>query len=82
MAAPVKKFNSSGGLQVNVWKNVATANGKPVEFYTVSMARGYKDKDGEWASTTNLREQDIPKLRSLLQKAYNFIIMKNTEFAE
>ena len=47
-----------------------------IEFHTVSFARGYKDKNNEWASTTNLREQDIPKMRMLLQKAFEFMVMK------
>ena len=79
MAEPVKTFRSSGGLQVYVWKNVSTKGDKPIEFHTVSFARGYKDKNNEWASTTNLREQDIPKMKMLLQKAFEFMVMRRDD---
>lgn len=79
MSAPIKKFSSSGGLQVCVWKQVATKNGKAMEFSTVTLTRVYKDKNEEWQKTESLKEQDIPKVRALLQKAYEFIVIKNTE---
>jgi len=78
MAKPVKTFKSSGGLSVYVWKNISIVDGMPKEFHTVSFSRGYKDQQGAWASTTNLREQDLPKLKCLLQQAYEFLVIKET----
>ena len=74
-----KTFAGGEGVRVHVWMNAGTINGKPVMFHTVTITRRYKNKQGEWAENTILRGQDIPKTCILLQKAYEYIALKDKE---
>ena len=74
---PEKKF-STGGLAATVWQNQGKNKaGEEVSFRTVTFQRRYIDKDGEWQSTNNLRVNDLPKASLVLQKAYEYLVMKD-----
>lgn len=78
---PEKKF-STGGLTATVWENQGKSKeGNDVSFKTVSFQRRYMDKNGEWQSTNTLRINDIPKASLVLQKAYEYIVMKELQNA-
>ena len=71
---PEKSFRS-GAISVAVWKNTVKAqNSRTSLFRTVSFERRYKNADGQWQSTSQLRRDDIPRLVYLLNKAYEHII--------
>ncbi|MFH1256900.1 MAG: hypothetical protein V1494_06450 [Candidatus Diapherotrites archaeon] len=74
MNSPLKKF-SAGAIQVAVWENNGS-EGKV--FQSVSIDRRYKDKKGEWKSTHSLKPSDVPKAIVALQKAYEFVVLKET----
>jgi len=77
---PKKKFNA-GAVSATVWENQATnkTTGQPVSYNTISLQRGYKDKDGNWQSTNSLRVADIPKAILVLQKAYEDLTLREFE---
>ena len=74
---PKKKFNA-GAVSATVWENQATnkTTGQPVSYNTISLQRGYKDKEGNWQSTNSLRVTDIPKAILVLQKAYEELTLR------
>jgi hypothetical protein len=73
---PEKKF-STGVISATIWKNSGTSKkGEPVEFRTISLQRRYTDKDGNWQSTNSLRINDLPKATLVLNKAYEYIVLK------
>jgi len=78
MSLPKKKF-SVGAIQVAVWENESKDGNK---FSTVSIDRSYKDKKDEWKKTTSLRQADLPKAVLALQKAYEWISLKEPEIGE
>ena len=78
---PEKKF-STGGLTATVWENQGKSKtGEEVSFRTVSFQRRYVDKNGEWQSTSTLRVNDLPKASLVLQKAYEYLVMKELQNA-
>ena len=78
---PEKKF-STGGLTATVWENQGKNRaGIDVSYRTVSFQRRYTDKNGEWQSTSTLRVNDIPKASLVLQKAYEYLVMKELQNA-
>lgn len=78
---PEKKF-STGGLSATVWENQGkNREGIDVSYRTVSFQRRYMDKNGEWQSTSTLRVNDIPKASLVLQKAYEYLVMKELQSA-
>ena len=73
---PEKKF-STGVISATIWKNSGTSKkGEPVEFRTISLQRRYTDKDGNWQSTNSLRINDLPKATLVVNKAYEYIVLK------
>ena len=76
MNTPEKKF-STGAIIATVWQNQGKGrNGEATDYRTVSFQRRYKDIDGTWKSTNSLRLNDLPRASLVLQKAYEYIVMK------
>lgn len=73
---PEKKFRA-GAISATVWKNQTERDGKVVEYKTVSFERNYQDKQGEWNTTNSLRVNDLPRASLVLQKAYEYIALKD-----
>ena len=79
---PEKKFRA-GAISSTVWLNDGKAkDGQDTVYRTVSIERSYTDKDGNWQNTTSFRSNDLPKATLVLQKAYEYIVLKNSEAAE
>jgi len=78
---PEKKF-STGALVATVWQNQGKSKeGEDVSYRTVSFQRRYKDKKGDWQSTSTLRVNDLPKASLILEKAYEYLVMKELQDA-
>ncbi len=75
---PEKKFRA-GAVSATIWKNERQDNGKAFAFHTISLERGYKDKAGEWKTTSSLRTADLPKASLVLGKAYEYLILNAPE---
>src|SRR3989338_6160687 len=74
---PEKKF-SAGAICATIWRNNGTnkKTGEAVEYRTIQLDRRYKDKEGNWQSTGSLRLNDLPKASLVLQKAYEYLVLK------
>ncbi len=77
---PEKKF-STGAISATVWKNTGQnkKTGEPVEFRTITLQRSYTDKEGKWQNTGTMRVNDIPKANLVLQKAYEYLVLKGQD---
>ena len=77
---PEKKF-STGAISATIWKNNGTSKktGEPVDFRTIKIDRRYTDKEGNWQSTNSLRLNDLPKASLVLQKAYEYLVLKGQD---
>ena len=75
---PEKKF-STGAINATVWKNTGKSKtGEEVEFRTITLQRAYKDKNDEWQHTNSMRVNDLPKAALVLNKAYEYLVLRNT----
>jgi hypothetical protein len=72
---PEAKFKA-GAVSATVWKNTGKRDGQAVEFRTISIDRRYRDKNEEWQSTSSMRINDLPKAMVVLQKAYEYLVLK------
>ena len=76
---PEKKF-STGVITATVWQNQGKGrNGESVAYRTVSLQRRYKDKNGVWQSANSFRVNDLPKASLVLQKAYEYLVLRETQ---
>ena len=75
---PEKKFRA-GAISATVWKNQTEKDGEVREYRTVSFERSYQDKEGNWQTTNSLRVNDLPRASLVLQKAYEYIALQETQ---
>jgi len=76
---PEKRF-TTGAITATIWKNKGQLKtGEATEYHTISIQRGYKDKSGAWKSTNSLRINDLPKAALVLNKAYEYLILKEQD---
>jgi hypothetical protein len=77
---PQKKF-STGAISATVWKNEGQSReGKPTTFNTITLQRRYMDKnEGIWKSTTSMRLNDLPKAALVLNKAYEYLVLREQD---
>lgn len=79
---PEKKFKA-GAINVTIWKNERQKeSGEEFSYYSISIDRRYKNKNGEWQSTNSLRVNDLPKAILVLNKAYEYLVLKEQETTE
>lgn len=76
MVAPVKRFGA-GGITASVWENA----GKNGSYYTVSLQKRYL-QGTEWKNSSSLRVNDLPKAILALQKAFEFLSLREKEVHE
>lgn len=70
---PVHKIKL-GSVQISAWKNT----GQNGDFYTFTFQRSYKDKNGEWKNTEQMRTNDLPKMSLLSTKMYEYSLQPKT----
>lgn len=76
---PEKKIQA-GAVSATIWQNETTnKNSESVTFRTVSLQRRYQDKEGKWQTAHSLRINDLPKASMALNKAYEYIVLKDTD---
>lgn len=79
---PEKKF-TTGAISAAVWVNEAQSKtGETRNFRTISIQRRYKDKNDEWQTSSSLRINDLPKAALVLNKAYEYLVLKNIDTEE
>lgn len=73
---PEKKF-VAGAIAATIWANAGKGrNGEEVHFRTVAIDRRYRDKNNEWKSTNSFRVNDLPRVSVVLNKAYEYLVLK------
>ena len=66
-----------GAVRASVFKNTIEKNGQSIQLPKVVLEVRYKDKTGQWKGTNSLSINDIPKAITALQKAFEFLLIKN-----
>jgi hypothetical protein len=72
---PQKKF-VAGAISATIWKNEKHIQDTEFEITSVSLQKNYKDKDGNWKTTHSFKTNDIPKVKLVLDKAYEYLTLK------
>jgi len=72
---PDKKFRA-GAISATLWGNKGIKDGTEYEFTTIGLQRSYKDKEGNWKNSNSLRLNDLPKAVLVLNKAYEYLLLK------
>ena len=75
---PEKKYKV-GAISATIWKNEGKSekDDSTFSFYSITIDRSYTDKEGKWQKTNSLRSNDLPKAILVLNKAYEFVALKD-----
>ena len=72
----VKKYRA-GQITATVWSNEQEFKGEKKEVFSVQFSKSYTLDDGKtWKDTNSLNPQDVPKAISVLQKAFDYLTVK------
>jgi hypothetical protein len=78
MARPEKSFKC-GGCEAAVFENEILKGGKTIAIKKVAFQKRYKNANGEWESTHSLDINEIPKAILVLNKAYEYLVVRNDD---
>lgn len=79
---PIKEYRA-GAVHAAIWGKEVTRNGRKWTEHSVRVQRHYKDeRSGDWRTTTYFRPEDLPKLVLAANKAYEHIMLKDTDAGE
>jgi len=79
---PEKKFNA-GAISVTIWRNeIKKPDGTISDYPSIALERSYKDQDGKWHKTNNMRVNDLPKAAMAMNKAYEYLSFKDDNKVE
>jgi hypothetical protein len=59
-----------GRLSASIWLNESNEGTK---FYSVEIVRNYKDKDGNWKTTSSFSHDELLNVAMLAQRAETFV---------
>lgn len=66
---PVQEFRGLGNIKVAVWRREYEGR----VFYTYGPERGYKDKNGNWKSTSSFSPEEWEVVNGLLERARSYV---------
>lgn len=79
---PEKEFKI-GPVRAAIWSNPrTTSDGRSFNSMKVAVERIYRDSDGNFKSTGRFDTNDIPKLIIALNRAYEYLVLRNTASPE
>ena len=80
MSKPIEVIRV-GAVNVSIFENTVMKDGKILTIPKVVFQVRYKDKQGQWKSTSSLSVNDIPKAINALQRAYQILTEKGQKNA-
>ena len=78
MSKPKKTFRL-GCAVAAVWENERGVGDETYPFQSVTLSRRYKDNHGQWASSNSFNKNDLPKLKIVVQRAYEYMNSSESE---
>lgn len=77
---PVAKIKGGNNISVALWENQIQTKAKTVTMIKATLQKRYKDKNGDWQTSTSYSKADIPDMVFCLQKAFEKMIeLRNQE---
>jgi len=76
---PVKEFRA-GPVKIAIWQNDGEQNGQHVVRHSVRIGKRYFDRQqNAWLDSDYFFVNDLPRLRLLVEKAFEFIALKESD---
>ena len=73
---PEKEFRA-GAVSAAIWRNETEQDGRTVVQHSVRTNKRYRDpQTGEWRDSDYYFANDLPRLKLVVDKAYEYIVLK------
>jgi len=67
----------AGQVEATIWRNSYDGEKGKFDSYSVTLSKSYHDdKSGEWKKTGSLSVNDVPKAVVALQKAFEYMVLR------
>ena len=76
MSRPEQTFKA-GAVRASVFLNTIERGGQTIPIRKVVLEVRYRDKDGQWKSSSSFSLNEIPKATTVLQQAYEYLLAQN-----
>ena len=77
--SPVKEFKA-GTVKAAIWKDEREDQGRTVVTHSVKIQKRFFDKtSGEWRNTDYFFVNDLPRLRLVAEKAFEYIALRESD---
>jgi hypothetical protein len=76
MSNKPEKIFQHGGVRAAIFVNERERDGQSFTKKQVSFQKVYRDKEGDFKSTNSLDINDLPKAVVVLQKAYDYLTVR------
>ncbi len=77
MNKPIQEFRVRN-LSLAIWENQGLRDGRPVALHSITLNKRYQDQQtGEWKDSNSFFPDDLPRLRLLLDKAYEQLLLRD-----
>ena len=76
---PVATFRAGRGISAAVFPRKSE---KGASYFPVSVQKRYKDKTGEWKTSTSFLKDELPALRHVTDQAYGYVVENNLSAEE
>ena len=78
---PIKEFRA-GSVRASIWLNESENDGRTVAQHSVRIEKRFRDKKtNEWRNTDYFFPNDLPRLRLVAEKAFEFIALRESDAA-
>ena len=75
---PVKEFRVRG-IKAAIWEKSIQKDGRTFTQHSVRIYKSYKNQQGHWQETDFYGPHDLPAVRLLADRAFEFIALKESE---
>jgi len=70
----------AGTIVAAIWTKTTTLDGRSVPQHSIRIQKRYRDdRSGQWKTTTYVRPDELPKLALVVSKAYEHLMLRETE---
>jgi CDGSH-type Zn-finger protein len=75
---PVKELRVRN-IRLSIWEHEGTRDGQAVRLHSITLNKRYRDSaTGKWTDSGSFFPDDLPRLRLLLDKAYEHILLRDS----
>jgi hypothetical protein len=75
---PVKEFRIRG-VRAAVWERQVQKDGRTFTHHSVRIYKSYRDQQGQWHETDFYGPNDLPAVRLVAERAFEFVALKESQ---